>query len=216
MTLVIPESARPTIKFLYEEVVGLHLHWKVFTDLFGYSEERIDLLNAAAPSFFWHIEHAVLHSTVSGIARLLDRPKGGGQENLTLQSLIDALPGEEFEALRVKLAIRLVDARKLAAPIIRFRHKRVGHRDKAVALGEIELDGFSRTTFREVLAEIAAYMNEVHTLPPEETTVMYADSFSDGDAESLVARLRDGLVLKQMYFDEEISRELVREKRKAY
>ena len=72
---------------LYSELVWLYVKWAEFVDLFGTDPERVDLLNRAAPNFFGIIQEVLFEHITLHVARLTDRVKSLGKENLTVQEL---------------------------------------------------------------------------------------------------------------------------------
>ena len=62
-----PELARPFCR-LSNECQWLHWKWGEYITLFGSKSERIDLLNAAAASFFWIVQDSLWENILLHIA----------------------------------------------------------------------------------------------------------------------------------------------------
>jgi len=55
-------------------ITHLHLKWKHYRSLFGTSQERIDLLDRAAPALFRWLETIMRNDVVLAITRITDVP----------------------------------------------------------------------------------------------------------------------------------------------
>lgn len=107
---------------LFKELLGIFLIWKEYKALFGTSQERINLLNYTAPSFFFLIQEIMLSQIVTNIARLTDPPESYGKQNITILALNKYEKGkvidEEIERLK-----------KEVEPLKEYRNKKIGHLD---------------------------------------------------------------------------------------
>ena len=81
----------PLYNELSDELVWLHAKWKQYRQLFGYSEERADLLNKASGYFFKIIQDALWDNIILHISRLTDPVKSAGKDNLTFLQLPDLI-----------------------------------------------------------------------------------------------------------------------------
>jgi len=74
---------------LWHQVALLHLRWNSYRGLFASSVETIDLLNAAAPAFFFDTERMMWENVLLHLCRLTDPTQVGRQkkETLTLKRL---------------------------------------------------------------------------------------------------------------------------------
>jgi hypothetical protein len=78
---------------LWQEVAWLNLKWGEYDELFGKKPSRVQLLNNAAPQFFYVVEKVLWEDTLLHIARLTDPPSKGKKSKLTiltLPGLVDA------------------------------------------------------------------------------------------------------------------------------
>ena len=86
-----PDILKNKIKAIDAEVVRLHYKWKHFKQVFG-SDEKVKLLNDAAPVFFSHLWNLMLFDILLSIARLTDPPKTRVKsiikENLSFDNLV--------------------------------------------------------------------------------------------------------------------------------
>ena len=176
---------------LTNECTWLHLKWREYTQLFGTSRERVDLLNTAAGSFFRIVQDVMWEDLLLHIARLADPPKSAGKENLTIR----ALPGLiDNAALRseVERALDLAVERSAFARDWRKRH--IAHRDLALAVddGASPLQAASQAQVTSALESIGDVLNRVE-LHFSGGTVAYEFADTLQGAEALLYVLRDGV-----------------------
>ena len=57
---------------LYHQVAWVHLKFHEFVELFGKDEERVEILNRAAPGYFSMVQDVLFESIILDIAKLLD------------------------------------------------------------------------------------------------------------------------------------------------
>ena len=72
--MTIPPQLGDTWDFLHRQVLSLHGRWKNFRDLYGASQERIDLLNRTAPTFFAVLGPILLDDVQLTLSKLADPP----------------------------------------------------------------------------------------------------------------------------------------------
>lgn len=77
---------------LWKDVASLHFEWNQYVELFGTHPSRIDVMNAAAPQFFWSLERVLWQDILLSLSRLADPAGTGGQQNLTFRRLLPVLP----------------------------------------------------------------------------------------------------------------------------
>lgn len=76
--------------WIWEELLWLCMKWGEYDALYGAGSKRIDLLNEAAPTFFWMVERVFWEDMLLHIARLTDPSESMGKKNkknLTIQNL---------------------------------------------------------------------------------------------------------------------------------
>ena len=175
---------------LENECLWLHLKWSDYTILFGTKQQRIELLNSAAPAFFNLIQDTMWENLLVHICRLMDPPKSHGKPNLTLQCLPQLV---NLEA-RPDVEKHLEFAKSRCAFASDWRNRRIAHRDLGLALKEAEpLAAASRIKVKDALESIGAVLNAVK-LRYTGSTASYDPIFSGrGNAMSLLHVLRDGV-----------------------
>jgi hypothetical protein len=82
----IPNAITPTWDALREQVVRLHLQWRLHEELFV-KEERRKLLDEVAGTFFGLVQQNFLLDVQLAIARLGDPAQQGSNSNITLHKL---------------------------------------------------------------------------------------------------------------------------------
>ncbi len=176
---------------LWKDVTWLHFEWREFRELFGVDGSRIDLMNKTAPRFFWALERVLWQDTLLGLARLMDGPGTGGQQNVTLRRLPKLVAPAVLPALNSEL-----DRCDRAVAFARdWRHRRYAHRDlshAADAAGN-PLKHASRQAVEDALDAIRGVMNVLES-HYEDSSVMYnVGGPSLGGAYELLLHLDAGL-----------------------
>src|ERR1700737_252900 len=68
-------------KELKSDLTNLHLFWKVYTQLYAHSEQRIALLNETGPLVFHVLQTLLLDEATLAICRLTDPEATGKRRN---------------------------------------------------------------------------------------------------------------------------------------
>lgn len=175
----------PLYHELYNEVVWIHAKWLEYRKLFAMTEERVEFLNKTASFFFYIIETTLWENVLLHIARLTDRPKMFGSENLTLLRLPDAVSDEE---LADDLRVMMVECLNRCQFARDWRDKRIAHNDLSLALDSkaTPLPGVSRQNIEDALASFSKIMNRVYGAYFPDTEVGFHHFLARDDAELLV------------------------------
>jgi hypothetical protein len=144
---------------LWNDCAWLFWKWDDFVVLYGTSPERLELLNSAAPAFFYQLQGMMWDSILLHICRLTDPAKQFRKENLTLQRLLDFID----VAIRADVERLLASAREKCAFARDWRNRRITHTDLGLALKQNAgpLTSGSRKDVRASLDSIAAVLNRV-------------------------------------------------------
>jgi hypothetical protein len=133
------------IKILSDDLVWLRHHYNQYSNLFTFSDKRLQLLTDSAPRFFMDVQRMYWHQMIMGISRMTDKHVQRQNRNLSIQIL--PYMGEKHNwDFNEDLIYRVNKAVDTAAPIRKIRMKNIGHRDydtaldKAISLGKLELD----------------------------------------------------------------------------
>jgi hypothetical protein len=114
---------------LVNEVTLVSLKWQTAKDLFGHSQERVDLLNRTAVSFFQVCQSTFRDDTFIGLSRLTDPLQSAGKDNLSLDRLLESLDRQVHSQLATDLAELISKAKELCKPFREYRHKKLAHLD---------------------------------------------------------------------------------------
>jgi hypothetical protein len=191
MPTVVDEVFQP----LRNEVLDIHLAWRLFRQTFATSKERVVLLNRYAEVWFGYAQAAMYDDIVVSLFRLLDPAKQGtGRENLTLARLADVVmaDGQLELAPSIRFARSRVDA--LLQPFADWRNKRVAHNDlprmQARWQGNPRTPGPSYATIDEALARVRECLNIVDQHYNDATTAYEAVTLFPGlDGDALIRHL---------------------------
>lgn len=154
-----PPEIEELFNHLWQDVVGIHAKWVVYSDLF-LDRDNWMVIAQTATFAFQIIGSSMWDDIVASYGRLTDPScSPGKKENLTLERLVDALEPHAGKLPRwsvsdqVEARRRLANIRALGAPLTMIRHRRVAHRDWQTARG----------THPEPIPPLAmAEVNEVH------------------------------------------------------
>jgi hypothetical protein len=177
---------------LSSELTWVHLKWFDFLRLYATSQEQVDLLNAAAPAFFHHLQQMMWEDVLLHLCRLTDPPKSMGHDNLTILRIPGAIPDI---ALR-QVVQPLVDDAKQKSDFARdWRNRRLAHLELPVLnpRAAVPLATASRQNVEEALAALRNPMNHIerHYLG---SYVSYEYPIeAPGGVDSLLLRVKRGL-----------------------
>ena len=174
---------------LWQQIAWVHAKWSEYVILFGTKESRVNLLNNVAPSFWRLIQDSLWENVLLHIARLTDPPMTGRKENLTIQRLAELIDDDQTKA---KVQVLIVDAVAASQFARDWRNRHIAHSDLHLSLSKTAqtLKPASRQKVLEALRALTVVMNVVAERYLDSTSLFES---SDGDAESLLYVLDDGL-----------------------
>lgn len=176
---------------LWQEVATLHHEWADYVALFGTKPSRIELLNKAAPSFFYALDGVWWEHTILHIARLTDSPKSAGRQNLTIQCLAPLI---DDSSVQQRVSHLVASAVETAAFCRDWRNRRIAHRDLEHALdGSAKpLAEGNRLKVKAALSAIVEVLNAV-SLHYTDSTSAFDLPGEPGGAESLLHVIDSGV-----------------------
>jgi HEPN superfamily AbiU2-like protein len=186
----------PAFHGLWNDCASLHLKWREYRSVFGTSEARIDLLNAAARGFFGLAQDALWESVILHICRFTDPAKPSGRETLSL----DCLPGLIDDFPQRRPVIDLVALAVSRSAFARdWRHRYLAHRDRQLALmPEVKpLAPASREDAQNAIDAITAVLAHVESHYCQRLPTMFEHLSQLGDGEALLRVLRDGIEARE-------------------
>lgn len=204
----IPAALSDIWEFLHFEVVWLHGRWTVYRQIFGTNPERIDLINEAAPTFFWMVQRVLMNDVQLTLVKLADPAETFGKKNITLQTLLNQCQSNGFQELSVALTEALSEFRQRCEKIKDRRHKDIAHFDLTAQLSNKAevLPGPSRQEIEHALAALRKFMNIVYG-HFENSTMGYEHFSMLSDGNTLIFRLTEALRYEQLQSEGTIAHE---------
>lgn len=203
----LPQPFRRDFKSLCYQVTRAHGRWRRFLDLFGESEQRIELLNETAPAFFSDLQETYIDTIFLSIMRLLDPLESAGDENLVLEQLVERAKEVGDYDLADDLSDQLDNLKDHCADLKTWRHKRLAHLDRDFEHERIEkkdpLPGIQRETIDEALSLIEDFLNTVEGYYGD--SQIYFEPMTRGDAESLVVALKKAVDYDDAIHDKDLA-----------
>ena len=179
---------------MWHEVVSLHWKWNEYRALFGNSPNEIELLNAAAPAFFYLTQQAMWQDILLQLCRLTDRPAFGKNQCLSLRQLPGLIPDAVLRDEVDKLVAAAKD--KLDSFARAWRNRRFAHTDFALS-GSVPVQPLppaTRQLVENALAAIRDAMNHVECHYEKHAPVPYDQVVEPlGGAASLLFYLKKGV-----------------------
>lgn len=208
---VIPDSVREIFDDLKSEIVWTHCRWIMYRQLFDTNEERIDLLNECAGTFFNQLHTVLLDDVILSLSRLTDPHQAFSRENVVLSQLIEKLDENANSKLIIKLKERLEIIRKKCTNFRIIRNRRIAHRDLGTALKTF-IDPLPRVSIlmiEEALKEVCLFINEFEVYFTESETA-YEQSIMTADGNSLIFALKKAVEYDMLVRERIISRKRLR------
>jgi len=189
----VPLQVQPIWNLLWQRVARLHGNWIIYRQLFGQSEQLVDMLNRCASAFFAVVQDVLLSDVQLSLSRLADPPKSMGRPNATLATLISQIEAAEGSD-RPELHARLEEYRGSCERIKIRRNKYLAHYDyeALVKNASAPLDGPSRQEIEQALAALRRFMSDVENHFAEVPTG-FEHFISRNDGADLVWWLKRGL-----------------------
>lgn len=193
-----PEPLKAHWEALDEETNWLHERWKIYSQLFGTSPKRVEVLNESAGAFFYIIQIVLMKDVELTLSKFADAAITSGRQNLTLESLVkdviqlDATVGKELEG-------KLVDYRQLCKKVIQRRHKQLAHFDLAtlMAARSTPIPGASRQEIEDALRALRLFMNALQRKFTDAETA-YGEIVLTTDGDLLLSVLEGGLRYQEL------------------
>lgn len=177
---------------LHDELAWLHIKWSDFRRLYATSQERVDLLNKAAPAFFHQHQRMTWENVLLHLCRITDPIQSMGHDNLTIMRIPNAVPDPGLRAVVKSLAD---DAKQKTQFARDWRNRRLAHQELPAPPGQAvaPLPPASRQNVEDALGAIRRTMNHVERHYLNES-VLYEHSIEAlGGVEALIAHLTKGI-----------------------
>ena len=181
-----------------QQLITASAKWQLIEQLFAKTQARSQLLTRIGSGFFALIKDSLVTDVMISLGRLLDKPHHKGNDNLTLERLGDTVMKLGNDELAQKLDVHLKKARGAEFAARRYRNKRLAHNDLKSILDQ-EANPLPAATVgdvRKMLHETGEFLNSIDLHYCRSTTA-FGLAMIDGDANSLVSLVRDGLLYRQ-------------------
>ncbi len=176
---------------LWQELARLYGKWNEFVELYGTKPSRVELLNKSAPNFFKIVQDGMWENILIHIARLTDKPKTLGKQNLTALNLSELVSSELKEQL-----IPIIEELKVNTNFCRdWRNRKYAHKDLDLALktNAKPLKKASRDKVKLALESLAKVLNTVSYFYLNSTTSFHMKLGGSRGAADLLYFLDKGL-----------------------
>lgn len=155
-------EARNLFWTLHKEVLYLFYRWKIYGQLFGSSQENLDLLNRSGSNVFALLQFLTEENVFLTLSRLTDPAKSMGHYNLSLTYLLEMLEPTLTPELRKNLCERLVRLKERTDSIRIHRNKRIAHLDLTYASEAEALPPVIQGDLDDSLELLEAIMRDIH------------------------------------------------------
>jgi hypothetical protein len=198
------------------EVVWLHGRWIIYRQLYGTSQEHIDILNRSASTFFNVIQKTMLHDVQLSLSKLGDPAGSGKRKNLTLAALVLELEDTGENLVVSKLVPLLKNFDDACKNLRHRRNKWIAHFDLETMLqSKVKpLEGPSRAEIETALAALRDVMNCVE-LHYTESQTAYEHFIMNNDGEYLISTLKQGLRYRELVKEKVIAHDDLRKNFKS-
>ena len=129
-----PPGAGELAYELWRSLAHVHMNWKDYRDLYGTSQETVDVLNWAAPMFFGLLDATLRHQVILAITRITDPPRSVGHDNASLSRLLEMLAPAADAKLLADWRSKLAGLQAYCEPLRSLRNRLLAHDDLATVL----------------------------------------------------------------------------------
>lgn len=195
--MTIPADISATWEFLNGEVIWLHGRWSMYRQLFGTSEARIDVLNEVAPTFFSTLQSVLLDEVQLTLSRLSDPERSGRRQNVTLETLMNAIGALPESGLAAVLAVDLNEFRERCNTIVLRRNRRIAHYDMSTQRAAEGLPGASRQEIELALDGLRKFMTKIYSFYMN-SYMAYEHFVLNDDANNIVRAAGEALRYREL------------------
>lgn len=153
-----PESIREAFPRLAGEVCDLRTYWAVYSRLFMEKKEFTEMMEEGLGEMLRVFQSLLEDNMFLSISRLTEKDSRA-QKNLSLWSLLDAIPDAKNASFADKVKNLLSQICVAAENARLHRHMRIAHFDSGVSLGDSILPVVTYGEILGVLEQIEAFLN---------------------------------------------------------
>lgn len=185
--------------WLQNELADTHWRWTNWKKLFVandlsdvHEDDRCDLMNNVARTFFFTIREVLANDVILRLCHLADPDKTRGRdetrENFSLANAVATMRSRLDTQRQTAADAALADFMKLMPSMKELRNRKLAHRDLADLHRQIHVP------IKEIDMAVDAAIRVVRQLDlkDEDREFLYEDMIASGDADSLLAVLREG------------------------
>lgn len=167
-----PETGQ-LAKFLWDNVTYLRWEWRTYNNLFLNSPKRRQFLFEELRDFSMIVERSLLHSVLTRIRAVTDRPKDG-ERNISLWQILEWL-SERVDG--DSLSVQLDSLAEEAKSIRTWVNKRIAHHDYDVRSGKRAISSVKIQQISEVVERIDSIFRRFLR---DATSVEYSTNLNGG------------------------------------
>lgn len=195
---MLPHEIADQFEAAKQQLIAASAKWQLVEQLFAKSKVRSEFLSRTGSGFFALVKDSVVTDVMISLGRLLDKPHIKGNDNLTLERLMASVSELGNGELALKLDAHLQNARAAYENTRLYRNKRLAHNDLKTILEQeaIPLRPATVGDVKATLRETGKFLNLID-LHYRESTTTFGYVMIEGDADSIVGLLRDGLILRE-------------------
>lgn len=201
----VPPRIAEVYTALSTEVTWLHGRWICYRQLFAESENRIEMLNECASTFFFIIQDVLFDEVQVCLSKLTDPARTGKHENLSLEQLQMRLEHHGDANLAASNRITLNSLTLIVTPFREWRNKKLAHFDLLTAMKSSlsPLPDVSRQLIEDALSLVRQYLNAIEQ-HYNNSEIGYENFIMNSDSNALLATLRYGLRYEELLREQKI------------
>ena len=195
---MIPHEIIDQFEAAKQQLITASAKWQLVEQLFAKSKTRSEFLKRTGSCFFALVKNSLVTDVMISLGRLLDRSNLKGNENLTLERLVTSVSELGNGELALRLNVHLGNARAAYDATRLYRNKRLAHNDLKTIL-EQDANPLRPATVGDVratLREAGEFLNLID-LHYRRSTTTFGFQMIEGDADSIVRLIRDGMLLRE-------------------
>ena len=182
---------------LYNEILWIKFKWIEYVELYGTSEERIDVMNRSAPWLFFIVQRTLFDDILLGLAKIMDPPGVGNKETVSILALSQFINDTDLK----KKVSKYIKEIKTNTEFCRdWRNRQIAHKDRKLAIGHktaIPLIPSNRKSVEDALNSIEKLVRELE-LHYFKSATAFEVLVSDRGAGTLFPLLGDGLKYRDL------------------
>lgn len=191
-------EGKDLLDFLEKRMFWLRIRWGNYETLYGHTAARIELLNDAAPGFFFIFQEVLFDEISMDLCRLTDTSK----QSATIREMVKKLKAFKSEPKYKTVAKLVAEIERLIKPLRAYRNKVMAHLDLHATLKAYKtkvhvVDPATRAQISTLLDLFGKLLNAISDLLGE--APCYFDHYPlDGDADQLLNLIKGAMHYNDM------------------